>query len=346
MVATPTSNTATLSTTTRGLVHLPHARRSHTRTQEYEAPDVACCVSNQAELSTELQERAAMAGYSTLTASDVTQIVECHCAGKLPLTSTGGFVDPTAHIIPHATGWGSAENAAYVDELHASCQSDTCSQSWRGMAQAEAHEPFCLGLLFLGGGCEASPETIATADLACSCAQAADRGAKVGESLMVSFFSGNVEYADYLEAMCAYDECHDYVRHMTDAMGSIDDEWQVMMGMGGLKNCPSPPRGPEGLAAGAIVGIAVGVICVVGTIGGLVAIIAVLAKRGRQRNAPGAQVVSGVPMAVATSTTVGAAQALATAVAVETAITVAPVGTAPVGDGVVMVTSFPAYSTA
>ena len=69
-------------------------------------------------------------------------------------------------------------------------------------------------------------------------------------------------------------------------------------------------------------------------------------RRGRQRNAPGAQVVSGVPMAVATSTTVGAAPALATAVAVETAITVAPVGTAPVGDGVVMVTSFPAYSTA
>lgn len=316
-----------------------HTRACHTRTQEYEAPDVACCVSNQAELSTELQERAAMAGYSTLTASDVTQIVECHCAGKLPLTSTGGFVDPTAHIIPHATGWGSAENAAYVDELHASCQSDTCTESWRGMAQAAAHEPFCLGLLFLGGGCKASPETITTADMACSCAQAADRGAKVGESLMVSLFSGNFEYADYLEALCAYDECHDYVRHMTDAMGSIADEWQVMMGMGDLRNC-----GPEGSAAGAIVGIAVGVICVAGTIGALVALIAVLVKQGRQRNrnAPSAQPVSGVPMVVATS--VVATVDTAPAVAVATAITVAPVGTVPVGGGVVMATSVPAYT--
>jgi len=280
------------------------------RAQEgYEAPDAACCVSNQAELSTELHEQYVVAGYWSVSTSEAAQIVACHCAGKLPLSATGGFVDPDAHILPHATGWGTAENAAFIDELHAGCQSDSCTQSRQDIAQTVAYEPLCSGLIFLGGGCSAS--TMARADMACTCAMAADRGARFGEELMGSLF--NLEYAEYIESMCAYDECHAFVDELVDAMSSIGDEWQALMGMNGLKNC-----GPDGSLVGAVVGIGVGVLCVLGVVGGLVAIVVVLAKQRRRPNAPNAQPITGVPMAVATSTTVDA-------VPVATAVSVAPV---------------------
>ena len=275
-----------------------------------------------------------MAGFYAVSSYDIAQIVECHCAGMLPLSANGGFVDPNAHIIPHAIGYGTAENAAYIDELHEGCQSETCTYMRQGMAQSMVYEPLCLGLMFIGGACKVSAAEMAEADMRCSCAQAADRGAKMGESLMDNLFT--MRYSDYLDAMCAYDECHDLVEFTVGAMDSIDDEWQMMMGMNGIKNC-----GTGGSAVGAVVGILIGVLCLLGTVGSIVAIVVVLAKQRRRPNAPNAQPITGMSMATATSTTVDA-------VPVATAVSIAPVPTATPTGTTVVATATPvaAYSTA
>ena len=257
---------------------------------EYEAPDLSCCETNQTELSVELLAQASSAGYR-VSMSEAEDVVQCHCAHKLPLTADGDFVDHNAHLVSHASGYGDADDEAALTEINAGCLDPFCKATRHNMADVAVWQPFCTSLTFLNGRCNVPSAAIAAADIECACATTADMGADIDLSYYAS-------YAEFLDALCAYEECEVLVDHIVDAMNSIHHEWAETLYLDGLRKC----NHNNGEAA-AIVGIVVGLLCLLGGIGLIVGLICVCTKRNLGRAPPHAMPPAHIVTATATAVT-------------------------------------------
>lgn len=287
---------------------------------QYVAPDLACCETNQTELSIEMLAQATSAGY-WVSMSEVEDVVQCHCVHKLPLTADGDFVDHNAHLVSHASGYGDDDDAAVLTEINAGCADSHCKEVRQNMADVVVWQPFCESLSFLRGRCEVSSMQLAAADIECACAFSADMGASYDGPYYAS-------YAEFLDALCAYEACEELVDHIVSSMNTVHHEWAESLYLDGLRKC----NHNNGEAA-AVVGIVMGLFCLLGGVGTIVGLVCFCTRRSRPppHTRPPAAIVTATATAV-------------TAVPVATAV--AAVAAQPVPEAGVAMTDMPVQGVA